>query len=581
MVISGSQSHGSELVENLVDLFDVLDLVDLFDVLDLVDLFDVLDLVDLFDVLDLVDLFDVLDLVDLFDVLDLVDLFDVLDLVDLFDVLHLVDLFDVLHLVDLFDVLDLVDLFDVLYRVELFDVLHLVDLFDVLDLVDLFDVLHLVDLFDVLDFVDLFDVLDLVDLFDVLDISIQSSDVINLDSNIELNPEETGVTITVKDLNIDLYTEYDATYRVLFIPIHLNGAVTARLSDFSLIVTLGLGVDPKSHPEIWTKDCQASIGELRLDFKDSKWLNLIGGFFEDEVKQAVLDLICPRIEQVVNTSVEAKLSQLQLTTEMAGKFIFDYSFLEPIVVTSQYLQCSNKGEFFWKTDTKTERPFSPAPLPDDVDNSKMVYLWISEYTAQTLAYVAHIHDFLQYKLTKNLLPKKWAGLLDTSCNGTLCAGSVFPQLAQKFPNSELQILIKSSKVPEVQITDQLSVTGSCNVDISVVVPGGSSTTFLAVQTTLSLVGNVIISNDTIYGDVNNFSLKVDNMTTTLEDIQQNWINEILNEGLNMFIIPQLKAVSKQGFKLPVIMNVTLIDTGVKFVKDAVVLESNVMYRNFI
>ncbi|KAH9507643.1 hypothetical protein Btru_053318 [Bulinus truncatus] len=474
---------------------------------------------------------------------------------------------------------NLVDLFDVLDLVDLFDVLDLVDLFDVLDLVDLFDVLDLVDLFDVLDLVDLFDVLDLVDLFDVLDISlvqgvlsnllqnlripdlsgetnnleytlknIQNSDVINLDSNIELNPEETGVTITVKDLNIDLYTEYDATYRVLYIPIHLNGAVTARLSDFSLIVTLGLGVDPKSHPDIWTKDCQASIGKLRLDFKDSKWLNLIGGFFEDEVKQAVLDLICPRIEQVVNTSVEAKLSQLQLTTEMADKFIFDYSFLEPVVVTSQYLQCSNKGEFFWKTDTKTESPFSPAPMPDDVDNSKMVYLWISEYTAQTLAYVAHIHDFLQYKLTKNLLPKKWAGLLDTSCNGTFCAGSVFPQLAQKFPNSELQILIKSSKVPEVQITDQLSVTGSCNVDISAVVPGGSSTTFLAVQTTLSLVGNVIISNDTIYGDVNNFSLKVDNMTTTLEDIQQNWINEILNEGLNMFIIPQLKGCCCFGVK---------------------------------
>ncbi len=53
---------------------------------------------------------------------------------------------------------------------------------------------------------------------------------------------------------------------------------------------------------------------------------------------------------------------------------------------------------YWKGDSK-ECPFTPAPLPTQSTTSKMLYLWISEYMGNSLAYTGYKHGFLQYNLT--------------------------------------------------------------------------------------------------------------------------------------------------------------------------------------
>lgn len=56
-----------------------------------------------------------------------------------------------------------------------------------------------------------------------------------------------------------------------------------------------------------------------------------------------------------------------------------------------------QGEVYWITDKK-ESPLTPEPIPPWGDNSRMLYLWVTEYTAKTLAQVAQDHGYLQYNL---------------------------------------------------------------------------------------------------------------------------------------------------------------------------------------
>lgn len=48
---------------------------------------------------------------------------------------------------------------------------------------------------------------------------------------------------------------------------------------------------------------------------------------------------------------------------------------------------------------KSEAPFNPKPFPPLTSDTKMMYLWISDYMANTFAYAAQKHNFLQYNLT--------------------------------------------------------------------------------------------------------------------------------------------------------------------------------------
>ena len=57
-----------------------------------------------------------------------------------------------------------------------------------------------------------------------------------------------------------------------------------------------------------------------------------------------------------------------------------------------------KGELFWKTDP-VEAPFSPTSLPESSESSRMLYLWLTPYMANTLGYVALQHGILKYNLT--------------------------------------------------------------------------------------------------------------------------------------------------------------------------------------
>lgn len=61
-----------------------------------------------------------------------------------------------------------------------------------------------------------------------------------------------------------------------------------------------------------------------------------------------------------------------------------------------------QGEFFAIADP-TEAPFSPPPLPSPSTSTAMLYVWLTDYVANTAGYVYQSSGFMKYNITPDLV----------------------------------------------------------------------------------------------------------------------------------------------------------------------------------
>ena len=102
---------------------------------------------------------------------------------------------------------------------------------------------------------------------------------------------------------------------------------------------------------------------------------------------------------------------------------------------------------------------SPKPIPTPADSSKMLYIWLSDYTANTMTYAAHVNNYLARTFTPRDMPDKYRDLLKTSCSSGLCVGTILPALGSACADCEINVDISSMQAPEFTVSpSQASVS---------------------------------------------------------------------------------------------------------------------------
>ena len=85
-----------------------------------------------------------------------------------------------------------------------------------------------------------------------------------------------------------------------------------------------------------------------------------------------------------------------------------------------HIHTYKQGEIFLATDP-VEVPFSPLPLPPVADtSSKMAYVWITDYVANTAGLVYQKAGKLQYKITPDMVSEQ----KNAECLNSLLRNSV-------------------------------------------------------------------------------------------------------------------------------------------------------------
>ncbi|ELU17907.1 hypothetical protein CAPTEDRAFT_54987, partial [Capitella teleta] len=162
----------------------------------------------------------------------------------------------------------------------------------------------------------------------------------------------------------------------------------------------GIDSPASGHPTIASSSCTDDLQKVKVKFHGgASWLyNLFNNNVARSLKNKLKDLLCKSALKAVNEDAAKKLATMEVTVPIKGIGSLDYRLTSAPVFGNGFIEAGFKGEVFWTGDA-TKAPFSPPVVSDPPGDIKMLTIWLTDYVANTVTYVAHKHDVLKYHLT--------------------------------------------------------------------------------------------------------------------------------------------------------------------------------------
>ncbi|XP_050397637.1 lipopolysaccharide-binding protein [Patella vulgata] len=354
--------------------------------------------------------------------------------------------------------------------------------------------------------------------------------------------------------------------------------VSANGISFSIIINVGK--DSNGRPKLTATGGSCSIGSVRVKFRGGlSWIyNLFSGTIERKIKGILQEKLIQIVKEAVNVDGEKELQKLPVTVVLAKKFLLDYSLISTPTFTSSYMETHHKGEIFWNGD-KTEAPFQPEPIPENNDKSKMVYLWLSDYMANSMGYTALKHGYLKYNFSSQDLPPENQSKLNTTCRGSKCIGKLVPPIGKKYPNCQLKLNMIGTKAPVLSIGDgSLKVNGSGTVNIYAQKKDRADILILTLKVTLGFTAQASLKGQLLYAKISNPLLELKVLKSNIGNVRVSAIQKMMKLALGMIVFPQLNALGSKGLVLPITDDIELSNSQLIIQKHSLMIATDLIYK---
>ncbi|XP_041375654.1 uncharacterized protein LOC121388412 [Gigantopelta aegis] len=399
-------------------------------------------------------------------------------------------------------------------------------------------------------------------------------------SKLVLHPNK-GLGWSATGLGIGLSGTIHYKYKQGWIKISDHIRFTASVSGVSFSLTIGFTKDVTGRPAISGSGCTSSIGNVNIKFHGgAAWLyNLFRGMIANKIKDALQSKFCGIVLNAVKKNAEKSMQKIPVTVTVAKKFLLDYRLVSNPLFTSAYMETDHKGEIYWKGEKK-EAPFLPRPFQTNPNSTRMLYLWVSDYMANTLTYNGFRHGYLVYNLTAKDLPPKDRSVLNTTCKFK-CIGFLIPQIGKKYPKTQVKLNLKATKAPVTQIgKNTISINFAGDIDLYAIKPRGNDAYLLTINTTMSVTASVNIKGQLVTGKVNQFSIRIGVSKSVVGNItskQMNALNFIVQLVINTTVIPMLNKAGAKGLVLPVTGDVQFRNAQIQLQEHAIMIATDILY----
>ena len=357
-----------------------------------------------------------------------------------------------------------------------------------------------------------------------------------------------------------------------------SGSVDVSVSGVTFDIGISLGVDSTGRPKIGSNGCSCDIGSVHVKFHGgaAQIYNLFKGLVKKTIKKLLNKQLCSTIKNAVDVDGSKALAKLKVTVDVGKVFLLDYRFIgKPAFNPQHFLETYHKGEFYWASSI-SEAPFDPISMPAFNSTQKMFYIWMSDYTFNTLTYQAQKHGMLAYNLTQKDLPAKAKDFLNTTCNGIPCIGKIIPQIGQKYPNNQVQMVMSSGFAPNISVAE-----GKVNVlfggTITMTTTKGDNF-LLALNATMSISVTLDVKNQSIYANIGDMSIVLHVIKSDVGQISDIVLNVIANTAIIGFVKPQLNKLGAKGIPLPLTNNIQFVNTEITLDKDTIMIGTDLKYQ---
>jgi len=249
--------------------------------------------------------------------------------------------------------------------------------------------------------------------------------------------------------------------------------------------------------------------------------------------------------------------------------------LKGVSGTNDYFDMILRGEFQSRPNPQSSK-LAMTAFPPTSNSDKMVYIWISDFTANTFGQIYHDAGLFQFVFDVNSIgiPNEIHQMLNT---GSL--GAFFPDLATKYPNRPMQFRAASYKAPVFNFSPgnaEVNLFASANFDV--VDTDGKPVPAFWLKLDIKATGSVSVSNGAtkIHAKIDGFKFKVEVGGYTLGEYNLP-LDDPMIQGVVQSIIQMANPMLAQGFPLPTVNGLKLKNEKVTFVQNAVRVEGDVSY----
>jgi hypothetical protein len=239
---------------------------------------------------------------------------------------------------------------------------------------------------------------------------------------------------------------------------------------------------------------------------------------------------------------------------------------------------NHKGEIQVQSDP-TDPPFTPPPLPDPSEEkfpgSKMVYLVISKYVAESASYAFWKAGRMTYILSTKDLPtllqktEFWCDVLSA------------PMLCKKFPNRDVKLGIAVVHYPTLNVTSQYASLHA-KINLTMYVTNSSGGDEMAFVLQFDAEGDVDpyfnVTNNHICGNVSSgrvFDLHT--VKTNIGNLNTKGLESVINGFIPQGVDYVNEHYTQPGVPIPSFDGIVFTNTTLKLGEGYVVIGSDVSY----
>uniref|UniRef100_A0A4W4F217 Bactericidal permeability-increasing protein n=1 Tax=Electrophorus electricus TaxID=8005 RepID=A0A4W4F217_ELEEL len=380
----------------------------------------------------------------------------------------------------------------------------------------------------------------------------------------------TGVSLTISNAYINLHGDWRVKYLMI---ISDSGSFDLAVSELSISTTVTIQSDDTGRPVVSSANCAASVGQTSITFHGgASWLyNLFSSYIDDALRSVLQRKICPLVSEAID-KMNPYLKTLNVLAKVDQYAEIDYSMVESPVISTSSIDLSLKGEFYNIGEHK-EPPFAPTPFSLPPDESNMLYMGISAFTANSAGFVYNNAGALSLRITDDMIPSSSPFRLNTKTFGTF-----IPQIAKQYPDLMMELLVKAATAPTVMFTpNNITLQANATVTAYAIQPNTTLTPLFILNVDASVSCQIYVTGVKVAG---NLTLNAVNMTlgtSYVGPFEVKSLDSIFQMVLKAAVIPEVNALLQQGFPLPAIGEMNLVNTQLVIMKDYLLIGTDVQF----
>ncbi|XP_051887099.1 bactericidal permeability-increasing protein-like [Pristis pectinata] len=370
------------------------------------------------------------------------------------------------------------------------------------------------------------------------------------------------------------YIGVRGNFRVKHFLFRMSGSFDVSVSRLSISETIGLTRDNTGRPAVRSIACSSNVGKVRVRFtKRRRWLyNLFRRFLERPIKSALNRQICPKVSSAIN-GLERNLKKMKISFRVNNFAEVDYSLVNRIKISRRAMDLDFKGEFY-RVRNRKEPPFKPPPISLPRHSSRMLYLGISDFLANSAGFVFHEAGALRMKITDRMIPKNSPFRLNTKS-----FGMIMPQLEKLYPNMNMIINLHSTRPPVLRAANgNITIQAFGALDMLAILPNSSLASLFVLNIHASVSARTNIMRMKLTGSVTLNRLKLTPGHSRVGPVPVAGLELLIKISLKAVVLPKVNEKLARGVPLPNVKNLDFVNPTLMVNRNILVIATDVLYR---